>query len=539
MPVIADPYPRWPPSRPGPRGWTWLAIALSLPSLVPLAATVAALARPDGDTLQHLWQYVLPQVAGNTGWLLLGVGAGTAVLGTLLAALVALCEFPGRKLFAWLLVLPLAVPGYVLAVAFIGLFDYGAPLAAFLRDGAGVALPEIRSRGGLIAVMTLALYPYVYLVAREAFASQGARAMESARALGMGPWRAFWHASLPLARPWIAGGTLLVLMETLADFGAVSAFNYETFTTAIYKAWFALFSTDTALQIAAVLLVGVLLLVGLEAVSRKRQSFASVGLAGTTRIPLGRRGWWATGGCILVLLAALALPLSQLAWDGMAHLADLDRRYFASLRNALSLSAMAAVLTTAAAFAIALAAREQPGPVTTAVTRVTTLGYGLPGALLAIGLYVPVATFSTWLMETRGWDVPLEGGLLLLLVAYGIRFLAVAHTPVAGGLLRIRPQLLEASRSLGVTGARQLRQVHWPLLRGSFATAVLLVFVDTMKEMPITLMMRPFGWDTLATRVFELTNEGEYARAALPSLAIALAGLIPVIALTRRGRHAT
>ncbi len=521
------------------RGWTWLAVALCLPSLIPLTASLASLARPDTDTLQHLWQYVLPQVAGNTLWLLLGVGTGAAVLGTALAALIALCEFPGRRFFAWLLVVPLAVPGYVLAVAFIGLFDYSAPLTTFLRDTAGMRMPDIRSRGGLIVVMTLALYPYVYLVARDAFASQGARAMESARALGMRPWRAFWRASLPMARPWIAGGTLLVLMETLADFGAVSVFNYETFTTAIYKAWFALFSTDTALQIAAVLLIGVLLLVGLEAASRKRQSFARLGVAGTTRIALGQHGWWATATCVLVLFAALALPLSQLVWNATAHLADLDLRYLASLRNALSLSAMAAVITTAAAFVIAQAAREQPGLLTTAITRIVTLGYGLPGALLAIGLFVPVARFSTWLMETRGWDVPLEGGLLLLLVAYGIRFLAVAHTPVAGGLLRIRPQLLEASRGLGVTGARQLRQVHWPLLRGSFATASLLVFVDTMKEMPITLMMRPFGWDTLATRVFELTNEGEFARAALPSLAIALAGLIPVIALTRRSRHAT
>ncbi|QOW23333.1 iron ABC transporter permease [Lysobacter avium] len=523
---------------PVPRGWTWLAVALTLPSLIPLGATLAALARPESETLQHLWQYVLPQVAGNTAWLLLGVGAGSAILGTALAALVALCEFPGRRWFAWLLVLPLAMPGYVLAVAFIGLFDYGAPFTAWLREHAAWQLPDIRSRAGLIAVMTLALYPYVYLVAREAFASQGARALEAARALGMGPWRAFFRASLPMARPWIAGGTLLVMMETLADFGAVSAFNYDTFTTAIYKAWFALFSTDTALQIAAVLLVAVLVLVGLETASRRRQSFVSVGHAKAPRLQTGRRGWWATTLCALVLVVALGLPLSQLGWQALAHLDDLDPRYFASLRNALSLSAMAAALTTAAAFVIALAAREQPGMLTTTATRISTLGYGLPGALLAIGLYVPVARFSTWLAETRGWDVPLEGGLVLLLVAYGIRFLAVAHAPVAGGLLRVRPRLLEASRSMGVTGARQLRVVHWPLLRGSFATAGLLVLVDTMKEMPITLMMRPFGWDTLATRVFELTNEGEYARAALPSLAIALAGLIPVIALTRRGRDA-
>lgn len=505
---------------------------------MPLTATLAALLRPDAATLAHLWQFVLPHVAGNTLWLLFGVGAGTAALGTVLAALVALCEFPGRRLFAWLLVLPLAMPGYVLAVAFIGLFDHGGVVAGTLREGFGVALPKIRGRSGLTLVMTLALYPYVYLVAREAFASQGMRAQEVARALGMGPWRAFVHASLPLARPWIAGGTLLVLMETLADFGTVSAFNYDTFTTAIYKAWFALFSTGTALQIAAVMLVAVLVLVGLETASRRRRSFASTGHAGAVRIELGRRGWWASILCSAVLLLALGLPLARLVWDAVRHLADLDARWTGYLFNALSLSALAAALTTVAAFALALAAREQPGLRTTVATRVATLGYGLPGALLAIGLYVPLAHVSTWLAE-RGIDLVLEGGLLLLLVAYGIRFTAVAHAPVAGGLLRIRPSLLEASRSLGVTGARQLRRVHWPLLRGSFATAALLVFVDTMKEMPITLMMRPFGWDTLATRVFELTSEGEWARAALPSLAIVLAGALPVVLLTRRSRDAS
>ncbi len=510
---------------------------LALPSLIPLGSTLAALFRPDSVTLSHLWQFVLPQVLGNTVWLLLGVGMGTAVLGTGLAALVALCEFPGRRVFAWLLVLPLALPGYVLAVAFIGMFDYSGTLATLVRDSSGWMLPEVRSRAGLIMVMTLALYPYVYLVAVEAFASQGARALESARALGMRPWQAFLRASLPLARPWIAGGTLLVLMETLADFGTVSAFNYDTFTTAIYKAWFALFSTDTALQIAAVMLLLVLLLVGLEVASRRRQSFAILGNPSASRLPLGRRGWLASAFCVLVLLVALLLPLSQLVWNAAQHLDDLDLRYVDNVRNALSLSAMAALLTTVVAFVIAWAARRCPGLLTTLITRVTTLGYGLPGALLAIGLYVPVAQFSTWLAR-HGANVPLQSGLMLLLVAYGIRFIAVAHTPVNGGLLRVRPSVIEASRSLGVSGWRQLRLVHFPLLRGSFATAALLVFVDTMKEMPITLMMRPFGWDTLATRIFELTSEGEWSRAALPSLALIVAGLVPVILLTRRGQHA-
>jgi iron(III) transport system permease protein len=537
VPAIAEAGAQLRPRLAFGRPWAWLAVALALPSLVPLTATLASLLRPDADTLLHLWRFVLPEVAGNTAWLLLGVGAGTAVLGTSLAALVSLCEFPGRRHLAWLLVMPLAVPGYVMAIAFIGMFDYGGVLATTLRE-AGANLPEVRGRGGLVLVMTLALYPYVYLVARDAFATQGARAQEAARSLGMGPWRAFGRASLPMARPWIAGGTLLVLMETLADFGTVSAFNYDTFTTAIYKAWFALFSTNTALQIAALMLLVVFLLVALEAATRRRRSFAGPGLAGAVRIELGRRGWWATAACTAVLLLALVLPLGRLLWDASRHVADLDARWAGYLGNSLSLSALAALLTTLAAFALAVAAREQPGLRTAVATRIATMGYGLPGALLAIGLYAPVAHFSTWLVERHGIDLVLEGGLVLLLVAYGIRFTAVAHAPVASGLLRVRPSLLEASRSLGVVGARQFARVHWPLLRGSFATAALLVFVDTMKEMPITLMMRPFGWDTLATRVFELTSEGEWARAALPSIAIVLAGVLPVVLLTRRDRHA-
>ncbi|GHA84093.1 binding-protein-dependent transport system inner membrane protein [Lysobacter bugurensis] len=540
MPATADPAPgltRFTVPGPGRAPWLWLAVALSLPSLVPLLSAFAALARPDPATLDHLLTHVLPLVGRNTAWLLLGVGVASAALGTVLAALVALCDFPGRRVFAWLLVLPLVFPGYVLATVFIELFDYAGPVGTLLRELGAPELP-FRSRAGLIAVLTCALYPYVYLVAREAFASQGSRALEVARSLGMSPLRAFVSTSLPLARPWVAGGTLLVLMETLADFGTVAAFNYDTFTTAIYKAWFALFSPDTALQIAAVMLVFVIALVVIEAALRRRQSFATVGHVESTRLRLGRYAWLASGLCALVVTIAFAVPAARLLWNAVRHLAELDARYVESVTNALGLATVAAALTAAAAFVIAMAARNRPGLASTAVTRLATLGYGLPGALLAVGLYVPVARFSTWLANETGMDAMWQGGLALLLVGYGIRFLAVAHAPVAGGLLRIRPGLVDASRSLGVTGPRQLRHVQWPLLRGSFAAAGLLVFVDVMKEMPITLMMRPFGWDTLATRVFELTNEGEWARAALPSLAIVLAGLVPVMLLTRRRQDA-
>lgn len=518
-------------------GLSLLALALCLPSLVPLLSAALALFDPDPETLSHLLQFTLPRVAGNTFWLLLGVGLGTAVLGTALAALVALTEFPARRLFQWALVLPLALPGYVFAVAFIGLFDFGGALATQLREY-GLVLPEIRSRAGVIAVMSLALYPYVYLVASDAFASQGARALEAARALGMSPLRAFFSASLPLARPFIAGGVLLVLMETLADFGTVAAFNYDTFTTAIYQAWFALFSTSTALQIAAVMLLVVLLLVGLEAWSRRRQSFARLGAPAQVRLSLGRWRWAATGFCALLLGLAFLLPVARLGWLSLSRLHEFNSAYAGLVVNAFSLSAMAAVLTIAAALVLAMAAREQPGWPSRIAQRIGTLGYGLPGALLAIGLYVPVTRASGWVLDRLDLDLALQGGLLLLLVAYGVRFTAVAHAPVSAALLRIRESQLEAARLLGVRGLRRLRQLHWPLLRGGIASAGLLVFVDVMKEMPITLMMRPFGWNTLATRVFELTSEGEWARAALPALSIVVVGLLPVLLLTRRSTHA-
>ncbi|MFP5306041.1 MAG: ABC transporter permease, partial [Gammaproteobacteria bacterium] len=297
-------------------GWPLAAALVALPTLLPLGAVVGAALSPDPEIWAHLHRYVLPQVLTNTAWLLAGVGVGTALLGSVLAALVALCDFPGRRVFSWALLLPLAVPTYVLAVAFVGLLDFSAPLPSALRE-AGIVLPEIRSRGGVIAVMTLALYPYVYLVARAAFATQGLRTLEVARALGMSPPLAFVRASLPLARPWIAAGTLLVLMETLADFGAVAAFNYDTFTTAIYKAWFGLFSLDAALSITAVLLLVVVALVAAEARTRARSRYAAPGAAPAQRLALGRSGWLASALCTLVLLAAFVVPLAQLlhwAW---------------------------------------------------------------------------------------------------------------------------------------------------------------------------------------------------------------------------------
>jgi iron(III) transport system permease protein len=519
-----------------PRGplplWLALSAVLALPTLVPVVVTASALLDPDLESWRHLARYVLPGVVANTLWLMVGVGVGTALLGTALAALVGLCEFPGRRVFAWALLLPLAMPGYVLAVAMVELLGYAGPLATPLREH-GLVLPEVRSRAGVTIVMTLALYPYVYLVARSAFASQGLRALEAARALGLTPARAFFRASLPLARPWIAGGVLLVLMETLADFGTVAAFNYDTLTTAIYKAWFGLFSVDAALQIASVLLLLALVLVVAEARSRARQAWTAVGAAPQRRVPLGRGRWLATAACTAVLLIAFGVPVGQLLRSALRHPGEFGVHYVELLGSSVGLGLVAAGLIAAAALALAYAVRRFPGRLSVAFARAATLGYALPGALLAIALYVPTARLMGALERGLGIGTLVQGGLLLMLMTYGVRFLAVAHAPLSAALLRIRPSLEESARLQGVGGAALLRHVYLPLLRGGLSAALLLVFVDVMKEMPITLMTRPFGWDTLATRIFELTNEGEWARAACPSLGIVVAGLLPIYWLNR------
>lgn len=533
--ILNPTFPRW---RVGPAVWVGIAWLLCLPTLLPLGATLFGALQADGEVLSHITHVVLPRVAGNTFWLVLGVAGGAAVLGTTLAALIALTEFPGRRQLAWLLVLPLAMPAYVAAVALIGLFDYAGPIATALR-GLGIsAWPEFRSRWGVTLTLVLTLYPYVYLIARSAFASQGARAIEAARALGMGPLRAFFRAALPMAKPFIAAGSLLVAMETLADFGTVSAFNYDTFTSAIYKAWFAMFSIDAALAVAGVMLLAVLSLIALESWSRRAQRFHRVGRGPVSRAPLGRWRWAATAFCVSVLLLAFGVPMARLLWLAAPHVVSLGSRELEIAGNSVLLALLAAALTVSVASGLSLLCRKAPGAGTRWATRIATLGYGLPGALLAVGLYVPVTLALNTLADLSGWEGAAQGGLLLLLVAYGVRFTAVAHAPVEAAWQRIRPSVLESARSLGVGGWRLLRRVHLPLLRHGLLTAALLVVVDVMKEMPITLMTRPFGWDTLATRVFEFSNEGQWAQAALPAIAIVVVGLLPVLWLERRMQDA-
>lgn len=526
------------------RRWYPISFAIAALVLLPLSVLLLSWQQVDGEIWAHLWQTQMPRLLGNTARLLLGVGVGVTLLGVSLAWLTSLCEFPGRRWLDWALMLPFAIPAYVLAFVFVGLLDYAGPVQSLLREyfGSGLQLPRVRSTGGVIVVLVLVFYPYVYLLARSAFLAQGKGLMEAARMLGQSPWQAFWRVALPMARPAIGAGVALALMETLADFGAVSVFNFDTFTTAIYKTWYGFYSLSSATQLASLLLLVVALLVWAERGARGAARPANERQRSKALFPLrGLAAWAASGWCGLVFACAFVIPLLQLlVWAWQRGRFDLDERYSGLIVHSLSLAGLAALLTVSVALLLVFARRMAPTrPIRTAVA-VANLGYALPGSVLAVALMLAFSYLDRWLVIPLstllgGAGKPLLlGSLLALLLAYLVRFIAVAYGPLESSLARIRPSLPQASRSLGVSGVSLFRRVYLPLLLPGVLSAALLVFVDVLKEMPATLLMRPFGWDTLAVRVFEMTSEGEWARAALPALSLVLVGLLPVIMLIRR-----
>ena len=529
-------------------GWALAASLIALLVVIPVSAVLVSLLSPEKDIWGHLVEHVLNELVVNTFWLVLGVGLGTVVLGVSLAWLTTACEFPGRGMFSWALLLPLAMPAYVTGFVAIGLLDFTGPLQTQLRAWFGqIWFPPIRSRGGVIAVMTLALYPYVYLIARNAFVTQGKRALETAQSLGHSRISGFFRVSLPMARPWIVGGVMLAMMETLADFGTVSVFNYDTFTTGIYKAWFSLFSLPAASQLASILIMIVFAMLLIEQQTRSRMRYTQAGwrAAPHDRIELrGPAGWLAFAYSALVLMLAFIIPFAQLLqWAATVISRDFDERYLSFLGHSLFLSGIATALVIVVALILSYAGRRHTGLQTRIAAKIATLGYALPGPVLAVGIVIPIAWLDNQLIHAAkavfamDTGLVLQGTLLVMLLAYLVRFLAVGFHPIDSNMQRMTRSIDEASQICGVSGVNMLRRVHLPILRGGIFTAATLVFVDVMKEMPITLMTRPFGWDTLAVRIFEMTSEGEWERAALPAVALVLAGLMPMILLTRRAEQ--
>jgi len=528
------------------RFWRVASFTVALVVAAPILVVVSAWMTPAGDVWRHLADTVLAELLGNTLVLLLGVGTGVFVLGVGLAWLLSMYEFPGRKFFDWALMLPLAIPAYVLAFVAVGILDFSGPVQTWLRElfgPDGYWFPPIRSAGGVIAVMVLAFYPYVYMLARAAFLSQGRSLFETGRVSGLSPVAAFLRVALPMARPAIAAGVALALMETLADFGAVSVFNYDTFTTAIYKAWMGLFSLSAAAQLATILLLFVALaLFGEQRLRGRARYHLGLKCGREQRYRLtGWRSLAALSASVLVLLLAFVLPVAQLlVWVWEVGYRDLDPRYLRFFTNTLALGVAAALVTSFFALLLAYTYRLKPDRLVRGAVRFATLGYALPGSVLAVGIMLSFIWFDRqighFIQGVFGLSPGplLAGSLIALILAYGVRFMAVAHGPIDSSFERIKPSLWQAARSLGAGNWEILWRVSIPMLRAGLLSAALLVFVEVMKEMPATLLLRPFGWDTLATRIFEMTSEGEWERAALPAVTLVLAGLIPVVMLVRR-----
>ena len=527
------------------RLWRMASFVIAGVVAAPILVIALAWLTPAGDVWRHLVHTVLGELLRHTAVLIFGVGLGVFVLGAGLAWLIAMCEFPGRRVFDWALMLPLAVPAYVLAFVAVALLDFSGPVQGMMRTlfGSSAWFPPIRSAGGVIGVMVLAFYPYVYMLARAAFLAQGRRMLETGRVYGLTPWAAFVRVALPMARPALAAGVALALMEALADFGAVTVFNYDTFTTAIYKSWQGLFSLPAAAQLASLLLLFVALaLIGEQQMRGRARYHVALRQERVERYRLaGSRAWLATAACSIVLLLAFVIPVGQLLrWVWGAARTDLDARYLRFFFNTVFLGAAAAVATTFCALLLAYTYRLKPDRWVAGAVRFATLGYALPGSVLAVGIMLSFVWLDQRLAQAlqAGLGIAagplLTGTLVALLLAYGVRFMAVAYGPIDSSFERIKPSLWQAARSLGASNREILWRVSIPLLRSGLLSAGLLVFVEVMKEMPATLLLRPFGWDTLATRVFEMTSEGQWERAALPAVTLVLAGLIPVVMLVRR-----
>ncbi|MDP4073680.1 iron ABC transporter permease [Acidovorax sp. A1169] len=520
-----------------------LAGILVLPVLAVLASWLPfgqtdALA---GPILREMATTVLPGYVWTTLWLSLLVALGAATVGTAAAAAVTLFDFPGRRTFEWLLLLPLAMPAYVTAYAYTDFLQFSGPLQVGLRATFGLEgrlLPEVRSLGGAVWVFIFSLYPYVYLLARTALGERAAHLMEAARLLGAPLPRRIRAVALPLARPAVAAGVALVLMETLADFGVASYFGIQTFTTGIYKAWLSMDNRLAAAQLATMLLVVVMALLHLEQRAQKRMRFAGgLGRAGSAEAqPLALRGGrrllaWAV--CTVPVLMGFVAPVVFMLRPLAADWSVLPwGRFIEWAWNSVRLGGITAALAVVVALSLAFAVRRSADAVTRGVVQLVSLGYAVPGAVIVVGLLLPVG----WLQAAvPQWGV---GALVTatavgIVWAYLVRFCAVALQSMQSGYARIPHSLDDSARMLGTGSAGLLARVHWPLLKRSTAAAALLVFVDVMKELPATMVLRPFNSDTLAVVAYQLARDERLGEAALPSLALVAVGLVPVILLSR------
>ena len=528
-------------------GWLgWASVITAALVVAPIAAVVSNVFLSSEATWSHLASTVLPEYIWHTLLLISLVAMGVIIFGVTAAWLVTAYHFPGQRLLEWALVLPLAMPAYVMAYAYTDWLQAAGPVQTMLRDLTGWRVreywfPEIRSLPGAAAMLTFALYPYVYLLARNAFLEQSRTTMEAARLAGYGPWGRFWRVALPLARTGIAAGTALALMESLADFGTVSYFAVNTFTAGIYRAWLSLGDPAAAGQLATCLLVFVLVMLSLERLHRGGARYAAKRTPMPAQKLYGARAVAATVMCATPITFGFLVPAAILIKLAVADPeAHFGARIYGLVFNTFTLAGVAALAAVAVALLLAYAARTVKNSLVHGANRLAVLGYALPGAVIAVGILLPLGRFdnaiAAWMEQQFGikTGLILTGSMTALIYAYLVRFLAVAFQTVEAGLTRVTPSMDDAARSLGLSPGRTLARVHAPIMSGSLATAALLVFVDVMKELPATFAMRPFNFDTLAVEAYNLAKDERIAEAAVPSLVMVCIALLPLILLSRQ-----
>jgi iron(III) transport system permease protein len=537
----------------GARGWIVLSVFVAAIVLAPVIALVAIAAQGSGDLWPHLARYVLPQAVRDTSLLLAGVGTISAVVGVGTAWLVATCRFPGRSVFDWALLLPLAVPTYIVAFAYLDVLHPLGPIQTFARailaidDPRGFWLPEVRSLPGAVILLGFVLYPYVYLAARALFLMQSAPVLEVARTLGASRTRTFFRVALPLARPAIVVGVTLALLEALNDIGASEFLGVRTFTVSIYATWLNRSSLPGAAQIALVMLAAVILLVLLERWARRRQRFTGGARRTHPPSPSELGGMAAAGAsiaCALPILIGFVIPalhLAHQAWTRVS-LFGLSPHLLVEARNSIGFAAIATVIALLLGMLLAYSVRLDRSGLAATAARIASIGYAIPGTVLAVGLLTPLAAFDNVLDSTAMRLFGVSTGLLIsgsggaLVLAYVIRFLAISAGGVEAGFAKIPSSFDGAARSLGETAAGTVRRIHLPLLSPALGAAAILVFVDCMKELPATLLLRPFGIETLATHIYAEASRGSYEDGAVAALLIVLVGLGPVVLLARMSR---
>ena len=531
-----------------PSAWTLASVLTMLVIMTPIITICAYLFAPASENWGHLASTVLPDYVINSLILMVGVAFGAGSMGVTTAWLTSMFQFPGRRFLSWALLLPLAIPAYIIAYTYTGMLDVSGPLQDWIRSTFDLRygdywFPEIRSIWGAIAMLSLVLYPYVYLLARAAFLDQSICVLEASRSLGCGPWRSFFTVAIPLARPAIVAGMSLALMETLADFGTVQYFGVSTFTTGIYRTWFGMYDAVAAAQLSAILMLFVFSLIGLERWSRKRARFHHT----TNRYqrlpetPLSSgHAWLATVACSLPLLAGFAIPVAQLlkwafeTWDHMV-----DASFLSLASHSFVLAGCAALIALVPALLLGYGNRLNPSRIIRGCSRLAAMGYAIPGTVIAIGVLIPFGALDNTLNGImKQWfdarpGLLFSGTIFVLLFAYTVRFLAVSLQTVEAGLGKIKPSMDDAARSMGRSGGEVLKDVHLPIMKGSLLTAVVIVFVDVLKELPATLVLRPFDYNTLAVRAYELASDERLADSSTAALSIVAVGIIPVILLSR------